>query len=527
VSDPEVDHTASPQPSPKSSHLPPPSLRTSQQRSERIKLRRALAFLGMTLVMPGTAQIAAGNKTVGRIALRTWITLLLLVLALGVGALVWRSAVVGLLTNATVLVALQALLVVFAIGWALLFVDAWRLARPPELARRHRLGFAALSGVLVLAVVGGLVASASIVSSQRSLMTTVFAGGGETKAQHGRYNILLLGGDAGKGRTGLRPDSLTVASIDAESGRTVLISLPRNMEDIPFPAGSPMRRKFPKGFGCKDHTCMLNAVYTYASTHKGLYPDSVEDPGVQATKEAVEGATGLKINYYAMVDLKGFEALVDAVGGVRIDVNRDIPIGGGEAKLYGYVKKGKNQLLDGRSALWFARSRSDSSDYDRMARQKCVMTAMLKQLDPVTVLTNFNSIASAGKQVVETDIPPGKIDTMVELAMKAKRKPISSVAFVPPVIYPGSPNVTKMHKMVATKIAKSEAKDDAASPTPSATQRPTTVPASDPGSSKSSGSSTAGAASASPSTSKKPRKKTASLKPGQQSEDLASVCSAS
>ena len=53
---------------------------------------------------------------------------------------------------------------------------------------------------------------------------------------------------------------------------------------------------------------MLNAVYTYASTHPGLYPGSVKDPGVQATKEAVEGAIGLKINYYAMVDMKGFEA---------------------------------------------------------------------------------------------------------------------------------------------------------------------------------------------------------------------------
>lgn len=487
-----------------------------------MKLRRALTFLGMTLVLPGSAQLAAGNKRVGRVAVWTWITLWVLLLALGIGALVWRSAVVGLFTNSGLLVVLQVLLVVLGIGWALLFVDAWRLARPPELARRHRLGFAALSGVLALVVVGGLVASASIVSSQRSLMTTVFAGGGETKAQHGRYNVLLLGGDAGKGRTGLRPDSLTVASIDEATGRTVLISLPRNMEDVPFPEGSPMRKKYPKGFGCKDHSCMLNAVYTYAATHPGLYPDSVKDPGVQATKEAVEGATGLKINYYAMVDLKGFEALVDAVGGIRIDVNRDIPIGGGEAKLYGYVKKGKNQLLDGRSALWFARSRSDSSDYDRMARQKCVMTAMLKQLDPVTVLTNFNQIASAGKEIVETDIPPKKIDTMVELALKAKEKPISSVAFVPPVIYPGSPDIAKMHKMVATKIAKSEAKDDAsASPTAQATQQPSTVPASNPDPSASA------SAKASTSASTKPKKKTASLKPGQQTDDLATVCSAS
>jgi polyisoprenyl-teichoic acid--peptidoglycan teichoic acid transferase len=510
VSDPGVDEPAS-------SHLPPPSLRTSQQRSERVKLRRALSFLGMTLVLPGSAQLAAGNKTVGRIAIWTWVTLWILLLVVGVGALVWRSAVVGLFTSSTVLLVLQIGLVALGIGWGLLFIDAWRLSRPPELARRHRLGFAAMSGVLVLVVVGGLVASASIVSSQRSLMTSVFAGGGETKAQAGRYNILLLGGDAGKGRTGLRPDSLTVASIDAETGRTVLISLPRNMEDVPFPVSSPMHKKFPKGYGCKDHSCMLNAVYTYASTHPGIYPDSVKDPGVQATKEAVEGAIGLKINYYAMVDMKGFEALVDAVGGIRIDVNRKIPIGGGHAKLYGYVDKGKNQLLDGRSALWFARSRSDSSDYDRMARQKCVMTAMLKQLDPVTVLTNFNQIASAGKEIVETDIPPRKIDTLMELALKAKEKPISSVAFVPPVIYPGSPDFGKMHKMVATKIAKAEAKDNP-SPAPTATDQPTTVAAANPGSSS---------PSPSASSTNKSKKSTATLKPGQQTEDLGSVCAAS
>ncbi|HEY5787327.1 MAG TPA: LCP family protein [Microlunatus sp.] len=522
MSDSGVDEPASPQPTPsstpgQSSHLPPPSLRTSQQRSERVKLRRALSFLGMTLVLPGSAQIAAGNKRVGRIAVWTWISLWVALLLLGVGALVWRSAVVGLFTSSTALVVLQVLLVVLGLGWGLLFIDAWRLSRPPELARRHRLGLAAMSGVLVLAVVGGLVASASIVSSQRSLMTSVFAGGGETKAQAGRYNILLLGGDAGKGRSGLRPDSLTVASIDAETGRTVLISLPRNMEDVPFPESSPMHKEFPKGYGCKDHSCMLNAVYTYASTHPGIYPDSVKDPGVQATKEAVEGAIGLKINYYAMVDMKGFEALVDAVGGIRIDVNRRIPIGGGHAKLYGYVEKGKNQLLDGRSALWFARSRSDSSDYDRMSRQKCVMTAMLKQLDPVTVLTNFNQIASAGKEIVETDIPPRKIDTLMELALMAKEKPISSVAFIPPVIYPGSPDFGKMHTMVASKIAKAEAKDNP-SPAPTATEQPTTVPAGNPGASSS----------PSPSSSKKSKKSTtATLKPGQQTEDLGSVCSAS
>ncbi len=270
--------------------------------------------------------------------------------------------------------------------------------------------------------------------------------------------MLLLGGDAGKNRVGLRPDSLTVASIDAETGRTVLFSLPRNLEDVPFPEGSPMHREFPKGFGCEDHSCMLNAVYTYATEHKSLYPH-VKDPGVQATKEAVEGATGLKINYYAMVDLKGFEALIDAVGGITLDVNKRVPIGGGSSRIFGWIEKGEDQHLDGYHALWFARSREGSSDYERMARQKCVMNAMLNQLEPVTVLTKFNEIAKAGEEIVATDVPTSEIDKLMGLALKAKGRPVGSVSFVPPLIHSGNPDYGLIHKTVANRIAVAENAD--------------------------------------------------------------------
>ncbi|GAA3607175.1 LCP family protein [Microlunatus ginsengisoli] len=439
----------------------PSGFKTPTLRSERVKLRRALTFLGMTLILPGSAQVAAGNKRVGRFALRTWAVLWGLLLFSGLLALVWRSGAVALFTYPLTLRVIQIGLVVLGIGWGILLLDAWRIARPPELARRHRPLFALISLALVAAVVGALVASAGVVSAQRDLVSTVFAGGGEKQATAGRYNILLMGGDAGADRTGLRPDSMTVASVDAETGRTVLISLPRNLEDVPFPESSPLHKRFPNGYSCPDHSCMLNAVYTYAMGHKDLYP-GVRNPGAQATKEAIEGATGLKINYWALVDLKGFQALVDAVGGITLDVNRDIPIGGGHAKLYGWVKKGQNRHLNGYEALWFARSRSDSSDYDRMARQKCVMSAMLQQLDPVTVLTNFNQIAAAGKEIVATDIPTSRVDTMLDLAMKAKAKPISTLAFVPPTVYPGAPNFDKVHTMVAKKIAESEAADNPA-----------------------------------------------------------------
>ena len=109
------------------------------------------------------------------------------------------------------------------------------------------------------------------------------------------------------------------------------------------------------------------------------------------------------------------------------------------ARCPGYIEPGRNVHLDGYHALWFARSRHDSSDYARIARQKCVMSAMLNQLDPVTVLTNFNKIASAGKQIVGTNVPASVINQLLDLAVKARKKPISSVALVPPLIYPGQP----------------------------------------------------------------------------------------
>jgi LCP family protein required for cell wall assembly len=484
------------------------SLQTSQRRAEGVKLRRGLTFLLMTLVLPGSAQVAAGNRRLGRAALRVWAALWVLAILAGLFVLVSRSAAITAITAPGTLRVLQVLLVLLGIGWALLFLDAWRISSPPEMARRHRLGFAALSLGLAFAVVIGLVASANVVSAQRELVSTVFAGGGDKAAKAGRINILLMGGDAGADRTGLRPDSMTVASVDQATGRTVLISLPRNLEKAPFPASSPLHKKFPKGFDCPNDVCMLNAVYTYAMAHKDLYP-KVKNPGAQATKEAIEGVTGLTINYWSLIDLKGFEDLVDALGGITMDVYRKVPIGGGPTHpIYGYVEAGKNRHLDGKEALWFARSRSDSSDWDRIVRQKCVMNAMLNQLDPVTVLTKFNGIASASKEIVATDIPGSQVSTMLDLAQKAKTKPVGSLAIVPPLLKkPADPDFPKIQAAIAEQIAKSEAMDE---PKPSATA----VPAGNASPSTKAKKSSSGSSSSDP------------AKKGVDTSNLSKVCSA-
>jgi polyisoprenyl-teichoic acid--peptidoglycan teichoic acid transferase len=442
--------------------------RKSGARSERIKRRRAVALLAMTLVLPGSAQLVAGNRRVGRVALRIWATLSFLALFAALVALILPEAALAIVTFGPALVAIQVLIIMLGLGWVALIVDAWRLAHPWELQRRARLTLSVISLAIAFTIFGGFIAVASMVSAQHDLTTTVFSGGGDHVAKQGRYNILLMGGDAGRNRSGLRPDSMTVASVDAETGRTVLISLPRNLEAVPFPSYSPLHARFPEGYRCSDGSCMLNAIYTYASEHRDFYP-GVQNPGAQATKEAIEGATGLTINYWALIDLKGFESLVDSVGGITMDVYRRVPIGGGSSKIFGYVEAGKNRQLSGFEALWFARSRSDSSDYDRMVRQKCVMNAMLNQFDPITVLTKFNKIAAASQEVVATDIPASEVDTMINLALKARGLPVSSVAMMPPLINPNSPDFSLVTSTVQKKIEASEAIDrPVTEPTPAA-----------------------------------------------------------
>ena len=120
-----------------------------------------------------------------------------------------------------------------------------------------------------------------------------------------------------------------------------------------------------------------------------------------------------------------------------------------------------------------------------MVRQKCVMNAMLNQFDPITVLTKFNKIAAASQEVVATDIPTSEVDTMINLAMKAKGLPVSSVAMMPPLINPNSPDFSLVHSTVEKRIEASEAIDrPVAEPTPAATPSATAKPKPTPSASK-------------------------------------------
>ncbi len=158
-----------------------------------------------------------------------------------------------------------------------------------------------------------------------------------------------------------------------------------------------------------------------------------------------------------MVNLEGFRNMVQAVGGLKLNVRDRIPIGGGGRPVTGYLEPGV-QRLNGYETLWFARSRESADDYSRMARQKCVMNAMLQQLSPSTVVTKFEAIAEASQKLVTTDLPASELGTFAELAMKARTEPVSTVSFVPPAIRTSEPDLDKIHSMVTSAIDKAEGK---------------------------------------------------------------------
>jgi LCP family protein required for cell wall assembly len=414
--------------------------------------------MALTILVPGSAQLVAGNRKLARVGIvATMVIWVLAIVALAL-ALINRKWLIDLATLPILVGALAIILFVYALIFAALAIDTLRLMRVGRMYSRDR-WVTAVAMVLVAGLGTTALASAgNIASAQAGLISSIFKQSGGTEASNGRYNILLLGADSGRNRLGIRPDSISVLSIDAETGDTVNIGIPRNLQHVSFSKGSPLLKVYPNGWNC-GLDCLINAIYKdVADHHEDLYPQARANgstPGVDATREAVEYVTGLEIQSYVMVDMSAFESLVDALGGVDINVKQRLPIGGQNDDLsdvLGWIEAGP-QHMDGNTALWYARSRHTTSDYDRMQRQREVQNAILQQVEPANVLTRFREIATAGEKLVKTDIPSGMLSTYVDLALKARAKGITPLELVPPKVNVVWPNFTEIHAMVkkATK----------------------------------------------------------------------------
>lgn len=186
--------------------------------------------------------------------------------------------------------------------------------------------------------------------------------------EDGRVNILLMGipGDPKHDGPNLT-DTLMVASYNVNDKYLHLFSLPR---DLQVSAADNLG------------TMKINAVYETGQSRTG--------DGATELAKTVENVVGLDIPYYIRIDFAGFKQLIDELGGVKIDVKKDLsdpnyPNDSGGVQLF-EVKAG-SYTMDGDMALKYARSRQSTSDFDRARRQQDVIMAIRAKASDLGLLT--------------------------------------------------------------------------------------------------------------------------------------------
>lgn len=482
-------------------------IRTARARD----VRHALGLTALSVLLPGLGLLWTKRKTVGFVMIGvTLIGAICLGIIVSSGGLIHGTA--QLLTKKGL-----ALLLVFTIGGGLLWVAGIVVtaitttgARWPGQTRwLHRI-FAA---VMCLAVAAPAAYAAHDVWLTRNAFNNIFhqryttnsaavtpGSGSQPWAGVPRVNILLLGSDAGPDRTGVRSDSMIVASVDTTTGDTVLVSVPRNMGHAPIPASDPLHQIYPHGFvklpGQTDNAAgLMEGIWQAAEAHKNLFPADDPNPGVTAARDAIAGITGLRIDYTATVDLQGFEQLVNAMGGVYVNVKPDpnqsnpqlgIPIGGRiingvvqPGSITGYIKPGY-QKLDGREALWYSRSRVASSDDQRMRRQRCMIHNLISQVNPFQMVQKFPSIMQVAAKNIRIDISQDDLPAFATLAETMKSGTMRSVDISDPRSN-NDPDFAKIHALIQQAIS---ATHSTKAPTPKATTTASsspTTPSSAPG----------------------------------------------
>jgi LCP family protein required for cell wall assembly len=472
--------------------------RRSGARRQRLNIRREdrsdhygrfLGFTALGSLVPGVGLLAAGRRRWGGFFLS--LVLLAIVGLVAAYFLIPTERILAIAFDQEELTIATAVLIAVGVTWLLVAVASHLALEPSGLGAGKRLGGALVVVIVTSLVLTPLAAGVQRAITQRDLIESVAAPedaksnttpelGEENEevdpwANKPRVNVLLLGGDGAPERPGIRPDSQILASIDTRTGDTTLFSLPRNLQNAPFPEDSPLHAFYPDGFYGGDQN-MINSVY---DTVPLLYPDIFEGvayPGADANKWAVEGALGIEVDYFVLINLDGFRQFVNALGGITVDVKEDIPIGGGSSPISGYIEKGENRHLSGYEALWFARSREGSDDYERMERQRCVISAIIEEADPITVFRQYQDLAAATKDIVATDIPAAILPDFVELALKVKGASIQTLAFTNDVIVPHDPDYDKIQALVADALRPKPAETPTAAGTPTPTATPNAEP---------------------------------------------------
>lgn len=254
-------------------------------------------------------------------------------------------------------------------------------------------------------------------------------------ADDGFLNVLLVGADQGVGRWSLRPDTMILLQVELATGRAVMYGIPRNLENVPLPPEAA------SAFACHcfPYPNLLNGLWRDAVNRPKAYPYPGTDfvRGFKALEGAIGQYLGLHVDGAVVINLMGFVHLIDAVGGLDIYVPKELkdnqysrPQDGKDVRID--IKAGQ-QHMNGYTALAYARSRHQDSDYGRMARQQAVLLALRAQLRPCELLPKVPDMISALGSAFWTDMPIADAPILAGLAERVGTGNVKSIELVPSV----------------------------------------------------------------------------------------------
>jgi LCP family protein required for cell wall assembly len=389
-------------------------------------VRRLLAAT-FSAVIPGTGQ--AINR---RYRLARWLAIPAVVLGITLTLALQLTSVTRLAAWAINPTILQTLLVLNALVlvWRLIAVgQAFFDGRYPAVP--GRLGFVGL--VLVSLVVLAPHAYAwQVGSAAGTAFARVFEGGtvgdggeaiGPQPRPGERINILIVGVDTKPDRTATLTDTMMVASLDPVGKTASLLSIPRDLVFVPLGNGD-------------DYGPKINSLLGFAERNPELFPNGP----MRGLQDAIGALLGIPIHYYARMDFEGFMSMIDAVGGVDIDVARDMDDPSYDG--YGFEGRGWSitagrHRLDGPNALAYARVRKSAgeSDFTRAARQQEILVALRDRVSSgSTLLFDLPDLLDAVGDTLRTDIPISALPDLVVTFEEVDRRDIARAVIRHPLV---------------------------------------------------------------------------------------------
>jgi LCP family protein required for cell wall assembly len=219
-----------------------------------------------------------------------------------------------------------------------------------------------------------------------------------------RFTVLLIGVDSGPGRSEFLTDTMIVASLDPIAGAVSMVSVPRDMVDVPLPDGRVFRPK-------------VNSLVSYANRYPKKFPGATSGEAVLAA--ALGKLLNVRIDGWAEVNLPGFVKVIDSIGGVDVTVRNALcdP----RYDEYGFngfaINPGKYHL-DGEGALAYARIRKSygENDFTRAARQGEIVVAARDRILNRGFLNDPAGLIEGLGKLLTTSLDPAMIGEYLDYA---------------------------------------------------------------------------------------------------------------